>query len=128
MRKLQDDSEAAFVKRLETIPDGTWSEEGWLETKLPGDRGVCTATSVTVTKTGDRLIFSNAGSARAGRGDQRLLRRPGRAPSSAMLNAMMLFDQMFAIEGALRHCDFEIEPGTISFATFPAAVSGGARA
>ena len=31
MRKLQDDSESAFVKRLATIPDGTWSEEGWME-------------------------------------------------------------------------------------------------
>ena len=28
MRKLQDDSEAAFAARLDTIPDGTWSEEG----------------------------------------------------------------------------------------------------
>ena len=36
----------------------------------------------------------------------------------------MLFDQMFAIEGALRHCEFEVEPGTINCATRPAAVSG----
>ena len=36
MRKLQDDSETAFVRRLETIPDGTWTEEGWIEVKLPG--------------------------------------------------------------------------------------------
>ena len=33
MRKLQDDSEAAFVRRLETIPDGQWTEEGWMEMK-----------------------------------------------------------------------------------------------
>ena len=32
---------------------------------------------------------------------------------------------MFVIEGALRHCEFEVEPGTINCATRPAAVSGG---
>jgi N-methylhydantoinase B len=36
----------------------------------------------------------------------------------------MLFDQMFVIEGALRHCEFEVVPGTITCATRPAAVSG----
>ena len=36
----------------------------------------------------------------------------------------MLFDQMFVIEGALRHCEFDVVPGTITCATRPAAVSG----
>src|SRR5262249_35660674 len=36
----------------------------------------------------------------------------------------LLFDQMFVIEGALRHCDFEVEPGTITCALRPTAVSG----
>ena len=35
MRKLQDDSEGAFVRRLASIPDGTWTEESWLEVSLP---------------------------------------------------------------------------------------------
>ena len=121
MRKLQDDSETAFVKRLETIPDGTWSEEGWLEVKLPGDRGLY-RNKVTVTKKGDRLIFSNAGSAEQ-QGAICASFPAWKGAVVCMLNAMMLFDQMFAIEGALRHCDFEIEPGTISVAKFPAAVS-----
>ena len=42
-----------------------------------------------------------------------------------MLNCTMLYDQMFCIEGALRHCDFDVEPGTITCALHPAAVSGG---
>ena len=58
MRKLQDDSEAAFSKRLESIPDGTWTEEGWLEVSLPGDRGLY-KNRVSLTKKGNRLIFSN---------------------------------------------------------------------
>jgi N-methylhydantoinase B len=41
-----------------------------------------------------------------------------------MLASQMLFDQMFVIEGALRHCEFRVVPGTITCATRPAAVSG----
>src|SRR5207244_6388086 len=49
MRKLQDDSEAAFARRLATIPDGTWSAEGYLEVSLPGDRDLY-RNRMTVTK------------------------------------------------------------------------------
>lgn len=122
MRKLQDDSEAAFVKRLETIPDGTWTEEGWMELALPGDRGVY-KNRLTLTKQGDRLVFSNEGSApQAGTLNGVLAAWKGAVVG--MLASQMLFDQMFVIEGALRHCEFRVEPGTISCATRPAAVSG----
>ena len=73
MRRVQDDSEAAFVRRLETIPDGTWTEEGWLEVKEPGDRGLY-RNRVTLTKQGDRLIFSNARLGAAGGHSERHLR------------------------------------------------------
>ena len=122
MRKLQDDSEAAFVRRLETIPDGQWSEEGWMEMKEPGDRGLY-RNRLTLTKKGDRLIFSNFGSAPQA-GTLNGVYGAWKGAVVSMLNTMMLFDQMFCIEGALRHCDFEVEPGTISCATHPAAVSG----
>jgi N-methylhydantoinase B len=122
MRKLQDDSEAAFVRRLETIPDGQWTEEGWMEMKEPGDRGLY-RNRVTLTKQGDRLIFSNLGSAPQA-GTLNGVFGAWKGAVVSMLNTTMLFDQMFCIEGALRHCDFEVEPGTITCATHPAAVSG----
>ena len=50
MRKVQSDSAAAFARRVQTIPDGTWSEEGWMEVKLPGDRGLY-KNRVELTKT-----------------------------------------------------------------------------
>jgi N-methylhydantoinase B len=122
MRKLQDDSEAAFVRRLETIPDGQWTEEGWMEMKEPGDRGLY-RNRLTLTKKGDKLIFSNIGSdPQAGTLNGVFGAWKGAVVS--MLNTTMLFDQMFCIEGALRHCEFEVEPGTITCATHPAAVSG----
>jgi N-methylhydantoinase B len=122
MQKLQDDSEVAFVKRLETIPDGTWTEEGWLEVDRPGDRGVY-RNRITVTKRGDHLTFSNAGSAdQTGTISGAFGGWKGAVVS--MLNSMFLFDQMFCLEGALRHCSFEAEPGKINCASRPAAVSG----
>ena len=122
MSKLQDDSEAAFVRRLETIPDGQWTEEGWMEMKDPGDRGLY-RNRVTLTKKGDKLIFSNLGSAPQA-GTLNGVFGAWKGAVVSMLNTTMLFDQMFCIEGALRHCEFEVEPGTITCATHPAAVSG----
>jgi len=123
MRKLQDDSEAAFSKRLESIPDGTWTEEGWLEVSLPGDRGLY-KNRVSLTKKGNRLIFSNSGSAPQ-EGTLNAAFPAWKGAVVSMLNCTMLYDQMFCIEGALRHCDFDVEPGTITCALHPAAVSGG---
>ncbi|HXG22370.1 MAG TPA: hydantoinase B/oxoprolinase family protein [Methylomirabilota bacterium] len=121
MRKLQDDSEKAFLRRLETIPDGTWRESSWIELKGPGDRHLY-RNSLTLTKRGDRLIFSNEGSdPQAGTLNCTLVAWKGAIAS--MICSQMLFDQMFVVEGAYRHMEFDVTPGTISCATFPAAVS-----
>ena len=122
MRKLQDDSEAAFLRRLDTIPDGTWTEEGWMEVALPGDRGLY-KNRLTLTKEGRRLIFSNEGSAPQG-GTLSGTFSGWKGAVVSMLASQMLFDQMFVIEGALRHCEFRVVPDTITCATRPAAVSG----
>ena len=126
MNKLQDDSEAAFVRRLRTIPDGSWSQEGWVEMKLPGDRGLYKS-MVTLTKEGDRLTFSNAGTAEQG-GSLSAGFASCRGGIVAMLTSMMLFDQMFVIEGAIHRCNFDVVPGTITCPTHPAAVAGGTPA
>ncbi len=121
MRKLQDDSEKAFVRRLQTIPDGTWREVGWVEWAHPGDRRVY-RNCLTLTKRGDRLIFSNAGTdPQAGTLNCTLV--AWRGAIMAMVSAQMLFDQMFVVEGAYRHVEFDPEPGTLTCALFPAAVS-----
>jgi len=122
MRKLQDDSEAAFVRRLDTIPDGSWTEEGWIEISTPGDRGLY-RNRVTLTKRGDKLIFSNDGTAPQG-GTLSMSLGAWKGSVTSALNTSMLFDQMLCIEGALRHCEFDVTPGTLSCAIHPAAISG----
>jgi N-methylhydantoinase B len=121
MRKLQDDSEKAFLRRLETIPDGTWREASWIELKGPGDRHLY-RNALSLTKRGNTLIFSNEGSdPQAGTLNCTLVAWKGAIAS--MICSQMLFDQMFVVEGAYRHMEFDVTPGTISCATFPAAVS-----
>ena len=121
MRKLQDDSEKAFVQRLATIPDGSWSESSWIELKDPNDRGLY-RNSLSLTKHGNTLTFSNAGSdPQAGTLNCTLVAWKGAIAS--MICSQMLFDQMFVVEGAYRHLEFEVTPGTITCATYPAAVS-----
>lgn len=123
MRKIQDDSEKAFVRRLATIPDGSWSASTWLELKAAGDRHLY-RNALTLTKRGDQLIFSNAGSAPQ-EGALNCTYIAWRGAIASMLSVQMLYDQMFAVEGAYRHTEFEAEPGTITCASFPAAVSSG---
>lgn len=121
MRKLQDDSEKAFLRRLATVPDGTWREASWIELKGPGDRRLY-RNSLVLTKRGDTLIFSNEGSdPQAGTLNCTMVAWKGAI--AAMVCSQMLFDQMFCVEGAYRHMEFAVVPGTLSCATFPAAVS-----
>lgn len=121
MRKLQDDSEKAFVERLRTIPDGTWREVGWLEMANPEDRHVY-RNCLTLRKRGDTLIFSNEGTdPQTGTLNCTLV--GWRGAIAAMISAQMLYDQMFVVEGAYRHMEFDVTPGTLTCATYPAAVS-----
>ena len=120
MKKLQDNSEAAFLKRLETIPDGMWTEESWIELSREGDRHVY-RNALRLTKKGNKLIFDNKGT------DPQIASINCTAVAwkgaiASMISAQMLFDQMFVIEGAYRHIEFEPIPGTITCATFPAGV------
>lgn len=121
MRKLQDDSEKVFVERLRTIPDGRWQEVGWIEMANPQDRHIY-RNCVVLTKKGDKLIFSNEGTDPQS-GTLNCTTVGWRGAIASMICAQMLFDQMFVVEGAYRHMAFNPTPGTLTCATFPAAVS-----
>jgi N-methylhydantoinase B len=121
MRKVQSDAERAFVKRLESIPDGEWREEAFLEMAEPGDRAVH-RNALTLRKTGDRLTFSNEGT------DLQIGGVNCTMPAyvgaiAAMINTVLMWDQLFAVGGALRRVSFEAEPGTITNALYPSSVS-----
>ncbi len=121
MRKIQDDSERAFVSRLETIPDGEWRAEAFLEMASPGDRNLY-RNSLVLRKRGERLEFSNEGTdPQIGALSCTLAAWSGAI--SAMVNSQLMFDQLFAIGGALRRIDFKAEPGTLTSALHPSALS-----
>src|SRR3954447_3215505 len=121
MRKIQDDSETAFAERLRTIPDGEWRAEAFLEMASPGDRNLY-RNAVVVRKRGERLEFSNEGTdPQIGALSCTLAAWSGAI--AAMVNSQLMFDQLFAIGGALRRIDFRAEPGTLTSALHPSALS-----
>lgn len=121
MRKVQDDSEKAFASRIDTIPDGEWRSEAFLEMAAPGDRKLHRNTIVLRKKDG-HLTFSNEGTdPQLGALSCTLAGWTGGL--AAMINSQLMFDQLFAVGGALRRISFEAEPGTLSSALHPSALS-----
>jgi len=120
MKRLQDDSEVAFLKRMDTIPEGSWSEETWVELAREGDRHVY-RNVLRLTKKGDKLIFDNEGTDPQ-IGSINCTTVAWKGAIASMISAQMLFDQMFVIEGAYRHMEFKPVPGTLTCAKFPAGV------
>jgi len=121
MRKMIADTSRVFSERLQRIPDGTWSERLYLCGITNGPR-ISHQEVLTLTKRGDSLICTNAGTApQAG---------PGNTPFSvlrscvlAALSTMLTPDQLGCVAGIANHVRFEPVPGTRNCATHPAAVS-----
>jgi N-methylhydantoinase B len=123
MRKIQDDSEAAFLRRLETIPDGEWRAEAFLEMATPGDRGLY-RNAMVLRKSASRLTFSNEGTDPQ-TGTLNCTMAGWIGAVAAMVNSQLMFDQLFAVAGPLRHIDFDVEPGSLTCALYPSALSLG---
>jgi N-methylhydantoinase B len=121
MRKIIDDGEESFVRRLRQIPDGTWRSVGYLEAALPGDRGVYQVT-MNVHKEGDLLTFDNNGSHEAV-GAVNSTFSGWRAGILSILNPYLGYDQLYSTGGMLRHLRFNPEVGTINCPSFPASVT-----
>lgn len=109
-----------FEERLAQIPDGRWVHRVYAETCRPGDDGVYRI-QVGVTKEGGRLVIDNrgtdpqAGSLNCGFG----------AFSGAVLAAVtanLVSDLSGCYGGVYSNVDFDLEPGLLNCAEFPAAV------
>src|SRR5260221_10863592 len=121
MKKILDDGERAFLKKLSLLPDGTWRDRTYIECCRPGDRQAHRV-MLTLKKEKNKIIFENEGTdPQAGRikatsaGWRAALLRP--------LTALMCREQYYALRGALRHVEFNPTPGTLNCADFPASVS-----
>ena len=121
MRNVMDGAETLFVERLQSIPDGTWSQRGYAESAVPGDDAVYTY-QINITKQGDRLIVDNRGTdPQAGS-----INVTYAAWSGAVLAAItqsMTSDLSGAYGGVYRRIEFRPEPGLLNCAEHPAAVS-----
>jgi N-methylhydantoinase B len=121
MRRILDNGEAAFLKKLSTLPDGSWSDRTYIECAGPGDRGVYEVVQ-TLHKRGDKLIFENDGTAPQ-QGAINATYSGWRGSVMVALNQLLCWDQYFSVGGALRHVKFNPTPGTLNCASFPASVS-----
>ena len=120
MRKILDDGERAFLKKLSRLPDGVWRDRTYVECCRPGDRR-CTG-SLTLKKKASKLVFENEGTAPQAGGINATY-SGWRGAIMVALNELMCWEQYYAVGGALRHVEFNPTPGTLNCADFPASVS-----
>jgi N-methylhydantoinase B len=121
MSKVIDAGEELFLERLRQIPDGTWSHRLYAEASHTGDTGLYPY-QLTVRKNGDQLVVDNAGTGpQAGSINVTYAGLVG--AFLAALTASLAPDLAGAYGGVYRRVRFELVPGTLSCADFPAAVS-----
>jgi N-methylhydantoinase B len=121
MRRMIADCSRIVADRLLQIPDGAWSERMYVTGVLPDSRQSHQEV-LTLTKRGDQLVCSNAGtSAQGGAGNSTY----GFLRSSVVgaLATALAWDQLGCAAGVANHVVFEPVAGTRSVARWPAAVS-----
>src|SRR3954454_9769090 len=121
MRKILDDGERAFLKKMATLPDGVWRDRTYIECCRPGDRQVHRV-ALTLRKVKSKLIFENEGTDPQA-GAINATYSGWRGAIMVAINELMCWEQCYAVGGALRHIDFNPTPGTLNCADFPASVS-----
>src|SRR5437588_8846407 len=121
MKKILDDGERAFLKKLATLPDGIWRDRTYVECCRPGDRQVHRV-MLTLKKVKNRLVFENEGTDPQAGGINATY-SGWRGAVMVALNELMCWEQYYAVGGALRHVDFNPTPGTLNCADYPASVS-----
>ncbi|MFZ0040570.1 MAG: hydantoinase B/oxoprolinase family protein, partial [Solirubrobacteraceae bacterium] len=121
MRSMIDGGEQLMRERLQSIPDGRWSHRAFTEAALPGDRGVY-AYQVNVSKRDGRLIVDNAGTdPQAGSINITYAAFAGAVQAATV--SQLVGELAGAYGGAHRMIEIRPEPGLLSCADHPAAVS-----
>src|SRR6266446_2956956 len=121
MRKIIDDGERAFLKKLSRLPEGVWRDRTYIECCRPGDRSVHRVV-LSLYKNKNRLVFENEGTDPQA-GAINATYSGWRGAIMVALNELMCWEQYYAVGGALRHVEFNPTPGTLNCADFPASVS-----
>src|SRR5579875_3208697 len=121
MRKIIDDASAAVSRRLRRIPDGTWREVTYLGALSRGDRRAHRVV-MSMTKTGDQLVFSNEGT-EPQFGSANCSFGAWRAAIANSMSALLAWDHRYCTGGVLKHASFCPVPGTINCIDRSGAVS-----
>jgi N-methylhydantoinase B len=121
MRGMIANTAESVRTRLGEIPDGEWADTRYVAGAVVGDLKpykLC----LSVKKDGDRLTYSNRGTDPSV-GSFNITAGVLRASIVNSLLSFICFDQYLCAAGLLEQVDFEFEPGTITSARHPAAVS-----
>ncbi len=124
MRRMLDQAQQSFQKKLLQIPDGTWSETRYIDEALPGDRRT-QRTQLTITKKGDRISVDNVGTDPQTPGTNGIPFTTWSGSITGIISVSMLYEQLFAYGGSDRQIDYRPTPGLLTCVNYPTATSGG---
>lgn len=121
MRKMIATTSSVVADRLRQLPDGEWSDTRYAAGAVVGDLKPYRFT-LTVRKQGDKLIYSNRGTDPSV-GSFNITAGVLRATITNSLLTFLCYDQYLCAAGLLERVEFDFEPGTITAASHPSAVS-----
>jgi N-methylhydantoinase B len=121
MRRMIADTSKVVSERLRKIPDGSWRQRLYVGGLMGGEHGVHQE-MLTLTKHGDQIVCTNAGTAAQG-GAGNMPYGTLRSGVVAALMTVIAPDQLGCVAGVANHISFAPVPGTRSCATHPAACS-----
>ncbi|BBZ15637.1 hydantoinase B/oxoprolinase family protein [Mycobacterium branderi] len=124
MRRILDNAQKAFARKLERIPDCVLSEVLYFDENLPGDR-TTHRVQFNITKRGSRLLVDNVGTDDQSEGPNGFTYTNFVGIVLGVTGQTLLHEHTFSVGGAERQIDFHPLPGKLTCVDHPAAVSGG---
>lgn len=121
MRRMIATTSKVVGDRLRSLPDGEWTDTRWASGAVVGDLAPYRF-SLTVRKVRDRLIYHNRGTDPSV-GSFNITAGVLRAAITNSLLTFLCYDQYLCSAGLLERVEFDFEPGTITSARHPSAVS-----
>lgn len=121
MRRMIRNTAEVVGRRLEAIPDGTWTDERYVTGASPTDPGLYRFV-MRMEVRGDRLRISNVGTSPP-TGSFNMPRGVFRASVVSSLLHFLAWDQQLCGAGLLRQLDFELADNAINSARHPHAIS-----
>lgn len=122
MERMVTACQRALDAKLQRMPDGVWRDVQYTGVALPGDEA-CDRIELTVEKRDKSLIVRNAGTDPQREGTLSCTFAGWRAAVLAALSSTLTSDQLYVTGGLVRRVQFEPTPGTLTCASFPAAVT-----